>query len=242
MWRHFLCSLAVLLICLAGCKPRETTMSSVTASQESPAQSDGRGVMTDSVNYMHDRAVSYTLYDLSTTPPTAIGGSSVYMLATGGAQACCLNLPLAWHPGIKVRVKWTESDTKKSYPGEHVKDLEIPRYAQPANVFVVFYPGQDVEVVVSEGEPGHPAWTGRLKQTPWDYCVAKNGRKPCKAATARLFDVKGHQGFCTSTKAPDFPKENFDGDLLCASAMHECMQDYEDEDFCKGLLWGAAPK
>jgi hypothetical protein len=237
-WRTLITGLAAVMLSLAGCKPALTANAVGHATEASTPQGENRAVVTDSVNYMYDRGVTYTLYDLSTTPPTAIGGSSVYMLASGGAQACCLNLPLAWRPGIKVRVQWTESDTKQIFPGKNVKDLEIPRYERPANVFVVFYPGQEVEVVVSEGEPGHPAWKGRMKETPWENCVAKNGRKPCKAATARLFDTVSYVGFCRSL----VDDKEADADSLCASAMNRCMDDYEDKDYCHGILWGVPKK
>ena len=83
-----LCLVAVLV----GCKP-VTPMTNVGASASSAhanqAGDANSSVMSDSVNYMHDRGVKYTLYDLSTTPPAAIGGSIVDMLGTGGEKGCC---------------------------------------------------------------------------------------------------------------------------------------------------------
>jgi hypothetical protein len=240
--RH-LGTLLVMAMCmgwLSACKPVAPAAQALTASAVSPADADTSSVTSDSVNYTLDLGMQFTLYDLSKTPPVAVGGGFVDSLVAGGQKGCCLSLPKKWHAGMKVRVQWSESDHDRIYD-ERKQDLEIPRYDKPADLYVVFYPGHEVEVVVSPAEPGHPDWRGRIKQSPWEYCLANNERKVCKRATAKLFDT--HQvGFCTDTKAADFPKENYDGELLCAAAMHQCMQDYEDEPFCKGILWGERKK
>jgi len=228
----------LLVVFAAGCKP--TATEAATSAKTATAKSSGStSVMTDSVNYMHERATHYTLYDLSKNPPKAIGGAIVDRLGTGGEKGCCLNLPRTWKPGMMVRVEWGESDLKQTYPEKYSRDLEIPRYDQPADLYVVFYPPHDVEVVVSIGEPGHPDWRGRIKATPWEQCVQTYGRKPCFAALPKQFDTANSQGYCTHTKSKDFPIENFpDPEGLCDSAMRQCMKDFEDEPFCKGILWG----
>lgn len=184
--------------------------------------------------------MSYTLFDLSQNPPQAIGGATVDRLGSGGEKGCCLALPTVWKPGMKVRVQWTESDLKRTYPEEHLRVLEIPKYETPGDLFVVFYPGHEVEVVVSAAEPGHPGWQGKVKKTPWEMCLDKHGKKPCKAALPKLFDTASSQGFCT------YIKEEWPGDKesedLCEFAMLRCMQDYEDEEFCKKILWGSRRK
>ena len=165
----------------SACSP---STNSVTAPTASPEQgTDSASVMIDSVSYRHDRSMSYTLYDMSTTPPKAVGGSIVDRLASGGDKGCCLSLPTRWRPGLKVQVQWEEGDRERMYPEIHKRTLDIPRYTQPSDLYVVFYPEHEVEVVVSVGEPGHPDWAGRIKQTPWDYCVAQLGRKPCSTAS-----------------------------------------------------------
>lgn len=209
------------------------------AASPAAAQSQGTsGVSIDSVSYRHDRSMKYTLFDLSKTPPQAIGGEIVGRLASGGSTGCCLALPATWRPGLRVRVEWTESDRDTSYPEKHSRDIEIARYDKPAGLFVVFYPPHEVEVVVSGAEPGHPEWTGQIKQTPWDYCVETNGRKPCKAALPKLFDAASRQGYCTSLRETKVP----DGEELCSFSLYRCMQDYEDEPFCKSVLWGPRRK
>ena len=231
-----LCLVAVLV----GCKP-VTPMTNVGASASSAhanqAADVNSSVMSDSVNYMHERGVKYILYDLSTTPPTAIGGSIVDMLGTGGEKGCCLSLPKTWRPGIKLRLVWDEADRQQTYPEKYTRDFEVPKYDEPADLYVVFYPKNEVEIVVSKGEPGHPDWKGRVKETPWERCLAHHERKVCKRATARIFDTNA-KGVCTYFKAENRP----DADLNCQALMHQCMQDYEDESFCKEILFGEYKK
>lgn len=236
--------LLALTVQLAGCKPagQVNHMNEETKSSKASAAGDHVSVMTDGVNYMHERAVKYTLYDLSQTPPRPIGGAIVDMLIAGGEKGCCVNLPKAWRPGMKVRVVWAEADRRQTFPGEHTLDLEIPRYEEPADLYLVFHGEQDVEVVVSKAEPGHPDWRGRIKKTPWKNCLDHQNRKVCKAALPKQFDTSSSQGYCTYTKSGDFPHENIDGEETCAWAMRECMNDYEDDAFCKGILWGPVKK
>lgn len=205
------------------------------ANADEPSQANA-GVMTDSINYRHDRGMKYTLFDLSQTPPKAVGGAIVRPLATGGEKGCCIKLPQQWQPGMKVRVEWGEAD-EQIYPENYIRELEIPRYQTPADLYVVFYPEHEVEVVVSPAEPGHPDWAGKIKQTPWEDCVAKHGRKVCKAALPKRFDT-GARGFCTYLKEDNQPGN----DKLCADATFMCMQDYEDEEFCKNILWESKKK
>ena len=137
---------------------------------------------------------------------------------------------------MKVRLDWHESDRENIYE-EQTRELEIPRYTVPADLYVVFYPEHKVELVVSAAEPGHPDWQGQVKKTPWEQCIETYGRKPCKAALPKQFDTSS-VGFCTYLKKENRP----DADGLCLTAMRQCMTDYEDEPFCKGILWGEYKK
>lgn len=221
--------LALWIAMTAGCQPKEPS------GRETP--SDTVSVTVDSVNYMHKRGVQYTVYDLGKSPPLAVGGAIVYMLGTGGEKGCCVALPKVWRPGMKLRVVWSEGDRDQIFPGEHTRDLEIPRYDMPADLYVVFYDGQKVELVVSLGEPGHPQWKGSVKETPWEACLAHNERKICKAALPKQFDTNA-RGICTYFHQEKRP----DAELNCQVLMQQCMRDYEDEHFCNGILWGEYKK
>lgn len=226
--------LAALCLTLLACEPQA---GSEQISAAAKPESSMAGVMVDSVNYMHDRGMKYALYDISDGTKKPVGGSIVDPLGSGGAKECCFSLPRTWHAGIKLRVEWQDSDYERTHPEVYVKELELPRYDHPADVYVVFYPQHDVEVVVSPAEPGHPEWAGRIKETPWDLCVAEHGRKVCKRAIPKLFDAASAQGFCVFLK-----EESPEDQHLCDSAMQGCMSDYEDEAFCKGVLWGPRKK
>ena len=202
------------------------------------ATSGSASVMVDSVNYMHERGVQYTLYDLANTPPAAIGGSIVVMLASGGEKGCCLSLPKTWRPGIKVRLDWQESDRERTYPEKYSRELEIPRYSAPADLYVVLFPPHEVELVVSQAEPGHPDWRGSIKMSPRNQCVQTYGRKPCFAALPKMFDMKSSQGTCTYMREEKFP----DAENLCSFALEECVRNFEDEPFCKGIVMGPRRK
>lgn len=148
-------------------------------------------------------------------------------------------LPKVWHSGMKIRVEWQDSDFVQTYPEILVKELEIPRYEKPADLYVVFYPEHEVEVVVSVAEPGHPEWAGRIKQSPWNQCVADFGRKVCKRAIPKPgLDIEELRGLCTY-----FHNEKLeDADKLCEQTIRECIHNYEDEDLCKSAAWDKVKK
>jgi len=235
--------MASVLLVNSACQPSDATAGQAAKAPKPVAKGPATvSVMVDSVNYMHLRAPKYTLFDLSQLHPVAVGGGIIDMLSAGGEKGCCLALPEVWRPGIKVRVEWTESDREQSYAQKHVKELELPRYDKPSDVYTVFYGGDDVEVVVSVGEPGHPSWAGRIKKTPWENCLAHNERKVCKFALPKLFDTASAQGYCTYTQSADFPGDAKEAHDSCWFAMHECVKDFEDEAYCKSILWGERKK
>lgn len=235
-WR--LMTLLLLSLILVGCdntRERFSLSTPVAEVASSPADSDTVSVMGDAVNYMHEYEVKYTLYDLSKTPPVAVGGAIVGPLSQGGGKGCCISLPKKWHAGMKVRVDWGIADHQGIYE-QPSQDLEIPPYDVAADLYVVFHGKHEIELVVSQAEPGHPEWRGKIKQTPWDACVAENGRKPCFMALPKQFDTNA-KGVCTYFKR----KNPSAGESQCLTLMTQCMQDYEDKKFCDGILWGKEP-
>lgn len=226
-WRWWASFLAAVL--LTACNPPSDGPSRGSAK---PA-SDSVSVMIDSVNYMHERGVGYTVYDLSTTPPRAIGGAIVDRLGSGGEKGCCIALPSTWRAGLKVRLVWRESDLLKTYE-DQTRDMEVPRYDSPADLYVVFYPGHEVELVVSAGEPGHPEWRGKIKQTPWEQCVQTYTRKPCFAALPKQFDSGTYQGYCARVRRDPEPNS----EQYCEDLMLRCMRDFEEKPYCDAVLWG----
>ena len=161
---HFLC-LALLAMSLSACQPNATSLAAdadaaAAGAASKAAEGDVVSVMTDSANYRYDREIKYTLYDLSTGKPTAVGGAIVSPLVSGGGKGCCLALPRIWRAGMKVRVEWGEA-TREILPEKYSKDLEIPHYDDPADLYVVFYPEHEVEVLTSGVDPTSPEWAGK---------------------------------------------------------------------------------
>ena len=140
-------------------------------------------------------------------------------------------------PGLKVRLEWQEANQKEKEPEIYKREMEIPRYEQPADLYVAFHPQHEVELVVSAGEPGHPEWKGKTKQTPWDLCVQEFGRKTCKRAIPNYGGLSPNEmrGLCiyfSSTNHSEY----------CESTLRECVKYYEDEDYCRHLLWDESGK
>ena len=239
-----LASLCMLVGCdrsavASGISTQTKNERSSSASTSVPASHRSSGemvaVMVDHVSYRHDRSMKYTLLDMRTSPPQPVGGAIVDRLSGGGEKSCCVNLPKTWRPGINLRVTWTESDRDRAYPEKYVKDIQIPKYDEASDLYVVFYPNHEVELVVSVGEPGHPDWKGRIKQTPWDACVQEVGRKTCKRAIPNYGGLSESEmrGLCVRFKA-----EGHDDN--CTRVMDDCVKYYEDNAFCEKLLWDSA--
>ena len=225
-------TLSTLLLCLllAGCEP---------ATSSKPA---GVTVSVDAVNYMHDWEVKYTLIDLRTNEP--VGGAIVGPLEGPGGKGCCVTLPQRWQPGIKLRVEWGVAD-KEVRPEKYQRDLELPRYEAPGDVYVLFYPAQQVEVRVSAVEPGQPGWAGRIKLPPWPACVQRLGEKTCRKMMPKYAIGSDEQFAANMRKAcqPDAivtaeeKKANGGGGWTkegCASVRQECLKEWNlDKRMCE---------
>lgn len=78
----------------------------------------------------------------------------------GGDLALSYPLPLKWRPGLKVRVTWRTYAPGATEPTRHEKSTTIRPYDRLGTVYVHFYPGDQVRIVVSDyygvGHPLHP--------------------------------------------------------------------------------------
>ena len=183
-----------------------------------------------SVNYWPDRTQKYVLSDLSTETEKQVTGEATALSQNGG-PACCLVLPAEWLPGIKLKLDWWDADHEKADGKIHTMELELPTYEHSGDIYIVFYRQHEAEIFVSAVAPGETGWPGRIKQSPWDFCVAERGRKACMLgmpfSEQRLSDFRGR---CTLEDTP--------GDMsACGYILRECIQYYEDADFCKSLVW-----
>ncbi|MEN9659886.1 MAG: hypothetical protein RL571_3351 [Pseudomonadota bacterium] len=176
MFKQYLCILFVPLL-FACQKDISADEEALAAASKVPA--DSVTVSVDQVNYNADLEIKYTAFDVSGgSPKEAVAGGIVVPLAAGGAKSCCVNLPKVWRPGIKIKVEWQEAD-KEIRPEIYRQTQEIPRYQKPGDVYLVFYPEHQLEVIASPVEPSHPDWPGKIKAPPLDACLQKNTKKFC---------------------------------------------------------------
>ncbi len=182
-------------------------------------------VAIDWVNYNHVNTFDFSVVNLMDPQQPEIGGGGVNVLDSGGSKSCCIKIPKVWHPGLKVQVNWNEAD-RKVILGEWKKELEIPPYKEPGDLYVVFNTDHTVELVVSPAEPGSPKWAGKIKETPMAKCYTEIGRKECRRwiydpASARhqnclkISDVESCQDILK------FCREHPEDD-------HNCVQKYDD--------------
>ncbi|WP_258398144.1 DUF3304 domain-containing protein [Herbaspirillum rubrisubalbicans] len=139
--------------------------------------SDSVTVSTDAVNYMHDWGLGYTLFNQADNQP--IGSGILGFLEGPGGKGCCLKLPKKWKPGMQVRVEWQKSNKKMTEETMRIKVMEIPEYDEAGDLYVAFYTGDEVEIVASWAEPGHPEWRGRERERPYETCVRRFSKRQC---------------------------------------------------------------
>ncbi|PHU99806.1 DUF3304 domain-containing protein [Iodobacter sp. BJB302] len=95
-------------------------------------------------------------------------------------ENCCTLLPKKWRAGLKYHLSWQEADTKEILPIKYQRTLEVPQYSVPGDLYVLFYPNHEVELIASPVEPGHANWAGREKAGALSACVARLSEKECR--------------------------------------------------------------
>jgi hypothetical protein len=97
-------------------------------------------------------------------------GGNIYPFSGGGGSVCCVMYTRKWTPDLKVQVKWTTSngDPKSNDATEtwHNKSAPIPEFTEPGEVYVLFFPKDEVRVYITNvgigskdfpGNPGYPS-------------------------------------------------------------------------------------
>ncbi|WP_169307501.1 DUF3304 domain-containing protein [Chitiniphilus eburneus] len=178
------CALLLAALALAGCQ-REIVDATVLTPEASASAPDADTFMASSrgINYDHEFGIDYTLRWADGAQGEAIGSGSAGPFEDSG-QNCCVSLPKQWHPGLKLTVEWVALDlsTRKSnqWKTENLQtELAVPEYKAPGDLYILFYPGKQVEILVSASEPGMAGWAGREKQGPLEACVTKLRQKEC---------------------------------------------------------------
>ncbi|WP_337883780.1 DUF3304 domain-containing protein [Chromobacterium haemolyticum] len=91
----------------------------------------------------------------------------------GSGTMCCVSLPTQWRPGLKVVVKTrlgTKAKTYQEWAYEKIPlrthELDVPRYEEPATLWVQILDGGKLAAVVSRYDPPHANWPGAVKGWP----------------------------------------------------------------------------
>ncbi len=87
---------------------------------------------------------------------TVDGASGAGMSAWGAgiANICCTSIPRVWHPGMKVSVRWNMPDGIKDEIREKI--VVVERYDRAGDIYIHFFPNDEVRVVVTNLDPAHP--------------------------------------------------------------------------------------
>jgi hypothetical protein len=95
-------------------------------------------------------------------------GDSVGPRAGGTGANCCIELPIHWRPGIKVKVKYRFSDWAADRFQVEIVDLPPYPEGKGGNLWLSFFPDRSFEALSSHYGPEDPGgrWPGRVKHFP----------------------------------------------------------------------------
>lgn len=132
-------------IALTGCASRSTRA-------ESKDSATARvGIVNHTGSYIYFASVD------------GAGGGAMSAWGAGNANICCASIPGAWYPGMKVTVRWNMPVGIKDVIKEKV--VEVEKYERPGDIYMNFFPNDEVRVVVSRNGPRAP-----------DYPIPHNGK------------------------------------------------------------------
>ncbi|MGX4640732.1 DUF3304 domain-containing protein [Massilia sp. SYSU DXS3249] len=160
--KRYIKLISTLALLLVGC-------SKAVEMTESP-KANTVSVSVHGVNYTAD-PFRYVLVD-ATDPSNGTGGGEHITSFGGGGTSCCFRLPERWRPGIQARVRsthWLPEDDKGNLPEvEKVYDVEIPAYptGKAGELWILRTADGGIELVMSNVEPDHPQWPGKVKGWP----------------------------------------------------------------------------
>jgi hypothetical protein len=131
--------------------------------------SNGVSVSLHGVNYTGE-SFQYVVGDPK-DPSNSGGGEHISPFSAGGTM-CCYQLPKRWAPGIQVQVQatyWTENGPEKKLEEiTQVHMVELPRFPDKeiGALWVLRTKEGAIELVLSNVQPDHPDWPGRVKGWP----------------------------------------------------------------------------
>lgn len=100
------------------------------------------GVVNHTGNYIYSASVD------------GAGGGGMTRWGAGNANICCASIPRVWYTGMKVRVRWNMPAHGNDVIKEKV--VEVEKYDEPGDIYLHFFPNDEIRVVVTNVYPWHP--------------------------------------------------------------------------------------
>ena len=144
----------------------------VLASSGCAAMGSGKiGVSLTAVNYTDE---DYDVVGIARADdPEQLEAMERVAAYAGSGAMCCVSLPTQWRPGLKVVVKTrlgTKAKTYQEWAYEKIPlrthELDVPRYEEPATLWVQILDSGKLAAVVSRYDPPHANWPGEVKGWP----------------------------------------------------------------------------
>ena len=123
-------------IALTGCALR------ATRAEPSDSATARIGIVNHTGSYIYSASVDGS------------GGGNMSAWGAASAGVCCTSIPRAWYPGMKVRVRWNMPIGGQSVIKEKV--VEVEKYDSLGDIYLNFFPDDEVRVVVSRNGPRAP--------------------------------------------------------------------------------------
>jgi hypothetical protein len=124
---------------------------------------DPGGITANMTAYNHS-VESIASFDVELSTGAAVGAGFIAPGQGGGALTCCVTLPPAWTPGLKVTVRKIAGHNGETQVT--IKSVAIPKYdaTQNNNLNVHFLNDGNVKVFVTQYALGHQNYPLRGKE------------------------------------------------------------------------------
>ena len=124
---------AVILIALTGCATRSTD------TDRGSSAIAGVGIVNHTGQFIYSASAN------------GAGGGNMSAWGAGSPSTCCVIIPRVWHPHMTVRVRWNMPIGIKDVIKEKI--VEVEKYDRLGDVYLNFFPNDEVRVVVSRNGP-----------------------------------------------------------------------------------------
>ncbi len=126
-WLTYLPPLLLLASCAAHGRHEEEKPSATATAQV--------GIVNHTGSYIYSASVD------------GAGGGNMARWGAGGANVCCTSIPRVWQSGMKVLVRWNMPEGHTDIIKEKI--VEVEKYDRPGDIYMHFFPNDEVRVVVS---------------------------------------------------------------------------------------------